>query len=66
MITKIRSKHIGALLGLAFGWVAVQYGFYQAVFVAVLTAAGWWIGKVLDGETSLLEYLQRRRDDELD
>lgn len=60
---RLRAKHLGALAGLLFAWFIVQYGFFQAVFVAAAAAAGWWLGKLLDGETPLLEYLQRRRDE---
>ncbi len=59
---EIRSKHVGALLGLAFGWLIVQYNIYIAVFLAVMAGLGWFIGRVLDGEADLSEYIPRRRD----
>lgn len=41
-------KIVGVALGLAFGWFAIAYGFWKAVFVTVCIAAGYFIGKRVD------------------
>lgn len=56
----LNSKHIGALLGFGFGWLVVQYGFIAAVFVIAMAAAGWTVGRVLEGEIDVSAYLPRR------
>jgi apolipoprotein N-acyltransferase len=56
----MRAKHAGALLGLAFGWLVVQYNIYIAVFLAVCAGVGWVVGRVVDGETDVVELLRRR------
>ena len=62
----VRFKHIGALLGLAFAWFVVQYGFFQAVFVAVAVGLGWFLGRILDGEVDVAEYVRRRDVEDLE
>ena len=59
---EIRSKHVGALLGFVFGWLIVKYGVFIAVFLAVMAAAGWFVGRLVDGEADLQDYIGRRRD----
>jgi uncharacterized membrane protein len=63
---KLGSKHVGALLGLGFGWLAVQYGPFKAVFVAAVVGIGWFIGRVLDGETDISDYVRRRGPEEME
>ena len=55
------AKAWGALFGFGFGWAILQYGFFRAVFLAVCVGVGWFVGRVLDGEVSLLEILDRNR-----
>ncbi|MEW6769787.1 MAG: DUF2273 domain-containing protein [Bacillota bacterium] len=43
-----RGKVIGVALGLAFGWFAIVYGFWKAVFVALCVGVGYYIGKRID------------------
>ncbi len=57
---EMRSKHVGALLGLGFGLLVVHYNFFIAVFIAVMVGLGWFIGRVLDGETDISDYIRRR------
>ena len=62
----IRSKHVGALLGFGFGWLIVHYNVFIAVFLAVMAAAGWFVGRILDGEADLSDYVSRRRGEDLE
>jgi uncharacterized membrane protein len=59
---QVNSKHIGALVGLAFGWMVVEKGFVVAVFLAAMALAGWAVGRVIDGELDVSQYLRRRDD----
>ncbi|MCL4441083.1 hypothetical protein P378_19265 [Desulforamulus profundi] len=43
-----QGKAMGVILGLLFGWFAVSYGFFKAVFVAFCVTAGYFIGKGVD------------------
>ena len=60
----LRTKHVGALLGLGFGWVVIHYGWLQAIFVAVATGLGWTLGRILDGELDISGYIRRPNTDE--
>lgn len=57
---QLTSKHLGALLGFGFGWLVVQYGFVAAVFVLAMAAAGWVVGRILDGELDVSQYIRRQ------
>jgi hypothetical protein len=61
---RISAKHAGALFGLFLGWLIIQYGLVAAVFVLALAAAGWIVGRVLDGEIDVSRYIRRPGDDE--
>ena len=63
---KLSSKHIGILLGFGFGWLVLQHGFPKAVFVLAMAAVGWVIGRVLDGEIDVSQYIRRRGVDDLE
>jgi uncharacterized membrane protein len=63
---KLTSKHIGILLGFGFGWIVVQHGFVKGVFVLAMAAVGWVIGRVLDGEIDVSQYIRRRGVDDLE
>jgi uncharacterized membrane protein len=57
-------KIIGIILGLLFGWFAIKYGLFKALFVMVCAVAGYYIGKRLDENydfKGLLENLFRER-----
>jgi hypothetical protein len=56
---QITSKHVGVLLGFGFGWLVVQYSFVQAIFVLAMAIAGWVVGRVLDGEIDVTQYIRR-------
>lgn len=51
LLDKNRGKAAGILLGLVFGWFAITYGVFKAIFVALCVAAGYYIGKGLDERT---------------
>jgi hypothetical protein len=63
---QLRTKHIGALVGFAFGWLIIQYGIVNAVFMLALAAAGWFVGRILDGEAQLSDYIRQRDDRDLE
>jgi uncharacterized membrane protein len=63
---QVRSKHVGALVGLGVGWLIVQYGLIAAVFVLALAAAGWAVGRVLDGEIDVSRYVHRSDSQDLE
>lgn len=52
-------KWIGALFGVAFGLAVIYFGFLRALGLAVCATAGWWIGRIADGEVSLLDLVER-------
>ncbi|GAB6156897.1 hypothetical protein JCM39194_00970 [Desulfotomaculum varum] len=43
-----RGKAVGILLGLVFGWFAINYGFFKALFVAFCVTLGYYVGKGVD------------------
>jgi len=63
VIREILDKHLGkitgVLLGLVFGWLAIKYGIFKAMFVAVCAVAGYFIGKRLDEKLDFREMLAR-------
>jgi uncharacterized membrane protein len=63
---RMKLKYAGAALGLLFGWLIVQYGFFRALFVLVLAVIGWMIGRILDGEVDISEYLALRDRENLE
>lgn len=54
-------KVLGILLGLLFGWFAIRYGFWRAVFVALTVTAGYYIGKQVDERTDWQQFWDRLR-----
>ena len=52
-------KLIGMLLGLGFGLAVLHYGLVAAVFLLVCAFIGWQVGRVIEGEVSLLDLLDR-------
>lgn len=42
---------MGIVLGLVFGWFAITYGFFKALFVALTIGVGYWLGKKVDEQT---------------
>ncbi len=63
---QLPAKTIGALLGLLFGLLVVQFGFFKAVFVGVVMGIGWFVGRVLDGETNFGDLIRPRDTDDLE
>ncbi|MFN3653639.1 MAG: DUF2273 domain-containing protein [Armatimonadota bacterium] len=60
----LSSKHICALAAFGLAWFFVEYGFFKTVFVLAMIVAGWFIGRVLDGELDISDYVRvHRRDD---
>jgi len=54
-------KVFGVLLGLLFGWFAITYGFWRAVFVAATVTVGYYIGRQVDERTDWQAFSNRLR-----
>lgn len=54
-----RGKIIGVTLGLAFGWFAIVYGFWKALFVAICVGTGYFVGKRIDERVDLGSFFDR-------
>ncbi|WP_031514867.1 DUF2273 domain-containing protein [Desulfofalx alkaliphila] len=54
-----RGKALGVLLGLVFGWFAIKYGFFKALFVAFCIGAGFFIGKRIDEREDIAQIFDR-------
>lgn len=59
LIEHHRGKALGISLGLAFGWFAISYGFFKAIFVALCVSLGYVIGKGVDQQFDFREALAR-------
>lgn len=57
---QLNAKILGAVFGFGFGWLVVQYGLVQAVFVLAMAAVGWIIGRVVEGELDISQYARRQ------
>lgn len=52
---------VGLFVGLILGFTLVIDGFGSMLIVALIGAIGWVVGKVLEGEIDLTEYLSGSR-----
>lgn len=43
-----RGKAFGVIIGLVFGWFAINYGLFKAVFVTLCIGVGYFLGKGVD------------------
>lgn len=59
LLDRHKGKTIGIVLGLAFGWFAVTYSFFKAVFVVICIIAGYYVGKKLDEQMDFRDILDR-------
>lgn len=59
ILDKHLGKVVGVLLGLVFGWFAIKYGLFKALFVAACAVAGYYIGKRLDEKVDFREMVAR-------
>lgn len=63
IIQEILKKHpgklIGIILGLIYGFLAIKYGFFKALFVLICAALGYYIGKRLDEKFDFRELYSR-------
>ncbi|AEG61289.1 DUF2273 domain-containing protein [Desulforamulus ruminis] len=48
IIKNHRGKAMGVVLGLVFGWFAINYGLFKAIFVTLCVCAGYFVGKGVD------------------
>ena len=66
---RIMNKHgatVGLAAGLALGFAAAFGGFWVFLLVLVLGAIGLVVGRVIDGDLDLTQYLGGRRSDRSD
>jgi len=63
---RLQTKHICGLVALGFALLVIQYGFMKALLAAVITFAGWTVGRILDGEIDITRYIRRVQGDDLD
>jgi uncharacterized membrane protein len=63
---QVRTKYIGILVGLGIGWIIVQHGLIKGIFVLAVALVGWTIGRIMDGEIDVIEFLRRRSGEEVD
>ncbi|AEF94952.1 Protein of unknown function DUF2273 [Desulfotomaculum nigrificans CO-1-SRB] len=54
-----RGKAVGVTLGLIFGWFAITYGLFKAIFVALCVGGGYIIGKGVDNSFNFREAFYR-------
>lgn len=54
-----RGKITGIILGLAFGWFAIVYGIWKALFVSICVTTGYYVGKRIDDRVDFRELLFR-------
>lgn len=55
-----RGKMVGAAVGFAFGLLWRWLGFFWALWIGLLTAAGYWVGRRYDEEPEALgQWLER-------
>jgi len=63
IIQEILDKHLGkiagVILGLIFGWFAIKYGLFKALFVTGCAVAGYYFGKRVDEKVDLREMFSR-------
>lgn len=63
MLRELLAKHpgriLGVILGLFFGWLAIKYGLWKALFVTLCAVAGYYLGKQLDNQAGLRERVSR-------
>ena len=52
-------KLVGAVAGLIVGVILIQFGFWEAIFLVVCMAIGWWVGATLFKEVNLGELVGR-------
>jgi len=62
-VSQNKGKIGGIILGMASGWLIIKYGFWKALFVALCSGIGYYIGKRLDEQVNIkeifLKFLQK-------
>ena len=54
-----QGKALGVLFGLVFGWFAISYGFFKALFVALCIVIGYLLGKRADDNADIKNIFDR-------
>jgi len=57
----VQTKLAALVVGLALGLAIALGGFTEACVVALFGLIGWLVGKVLDGELDVQQYIDGRR-----
>ena len=52
-------KLIGVTVGLILGWMIIEYGILETLFVVILIIVGYIIGKQMDEGDSLSSFVDR-------
>lgn len=58
-LAKNLGKLIGITLGLLLGWMIIEYGLIKTVFVIILVAIGFILGKQADDGEKLSSFIDR-------
>jgi uncharacterized membrane protein len=59
LVEKHPGKIIGVLLGLIFGWFAIKYGLFKALFVSACVVIGYYVGTRLDEKVDFKAMLKK-------
>ncbi|MCL0051890.1 DUF2273 domain-containing protein [Peptococcaceae bacterium] len=54
-----KGKVLGLVLGLLFGWFAINYGVFKTLFIAACMAVGYFLGKHIDEKVDIKETFDR-------
>lgn len=54
-----RGKTVGVILGLVASVLFVTLGFWRTIFIAFFLAIGYWLGKRVDENYSLNEWMSK-------
>ena len=52
LVWQHKGKILGTLLGFGLGWLLINYGFLKTLVLVTVTAAGLFVGWLLDGGDS--------------
>ena len=58
IFTEHRGKAIGIILGLAASILFISYGFWQTIFIMLMIALGYFIGKKIDDHTDIEAWIK--------
>lgn len=59
LFSKNQGKIIGSLLGLLVAILILTIGFFRTLLIALFVCVGYYIGKKIDNNEDILEFLDR-------